>query len=389
MTADDLIWLSVGAVAPGLVVSWLATSVMRRLAPRMGLVDEPGVRKVHRTRVALGGGVAVFLGVVVPFAIGTALLQVVNSAGADPAAAAWVPDIVRLHQQGLNDRIGGLWVLLGCAGILVVLGLLDDRFGLPWPLRLAVELGVALFCVWHQGWQLTAFINLPSAGWLVSMALSTVWIVALINSFNMLDNMDGLSAGVAAIASGMLAVVLMLSPDPETQRPQLFVAGLLLMLLGSLLGFLVHNWPPARIFMGDAGSYFVGFYIAVATLLATYTSYTSHRPYAVAAPLCVMAVPLYDMVTVLYIRWREGRSWFHGDKSHFSHRLVDLGFSEKAAVLTIYLMSATCGLGALLLHRVDWLGAGVILVMILCVLALIALLESTARRRFNNRGGAP
>jgi UDP-GlcNAc:undecaprenyl-phosphate GlcNAc-1-phosphate transferase len=220
------------------------------------------------------------------------------------------------------------------------------------------------------------------------MTLSTVWIVALINSFNMLDNMDALSGGVAAIAAGMLAVVLMISPDPLTQRPQLFVAGLLLVLLGSLIGFLFHNWPPARIFMGDAGSYFVGFYIAVATLLATFTSYSSDRPYAVAAPLCVMAVPLYDMVTVLYIRWRSGRSLFQADKNHFSHRLVELGFSKTSAVLTIYLTTATCGLGALLLHRVDWLGAIVILLMIFCVLALIALIESTARRKFNGGGSA-
>jgi UDP-GlcNAc:undecaprenyl-phosphate GlcNAc-1-phosphate transferase len=371
------------------MVSWLATGVMRWLAPRIGLVDKPNPRKVHLVPIPLGGGVGVFLGVLVPFAAGTLVLRLLNSAGTDPDALAWVPDIVRLHQQGLNQRIGGLWVLLGCAGVLVALGLLDDRLGLPWQLRLVIEFGVALFCVWHQGWQLTAFIELPSAGWLVSIALSTMWIVVLINSFNMLDNMDGLSAGVAAIAAGMLAVVLMLSPDPQTQRPQLFVAGLLLVLLGSLLGFLFHNWPPARIFMGDGGSYFVGFYIAIATLLATYTSYTSNRPYAVAAPLCVMAVPLYDMVTVLYIRWCEGRSWFQADKSHFSHRLVDLGFSKTAAVLTIYLTTATCGLGALLLHRVDWLGAGVILVMILCVLALIALLESTARRKFNGKGGSP
>jgi UDP-GlcNAc:undecaprenyl-phosphate GlcNAc-1-phosphate transferase len=186
---------------------------------------------------------------------------------------------------------------------------------------------------------------------------------------------------VAAIASSMLAVVLLLAGQPE-HGPQLFVAGLLLVLVGATLGFLWHNRPPARIFMGDAGSYFVGFTIAVATLLATYTTYddTANRHHAVLAPLFVLAVPLYDMTTVIYIRLREGRSPFQADKCHFSHRLVELGLSKTQAVLTIYLTTATCGLGALLLHRVDFIGAMIISVLVLCVLALIAILESTARR---------
>jgi UDP-GlcNAc:undecaprenyl-phosphate GlcNAc-1-phosphate transferase len=267
--------------------------------------------------------------------------------------------------------------------VLTVLGLLDDRIGLEWKPRLAIQFGIAIFCVLQQSWRLTLFINNPKVGWLISVALSVIWIVTLINSFNMLDNMDGLSSGVAAIAAGFLAIMLLLNPDPATQRPQLFVAGFLLVLVGSLLGFWIHNRPPASIFMGDAGSYLIGFSIAVATLLATYTNYKSATPWTVFAPICVMAVPLYDMITVLYIRWREGRSFFQGDKNHFSHRLVQLGFSKLSAVFTIYLTTATCGLGALLLYQVDWTGAVLIGLMIGCVLCLIALLESTARRRLN------
>jgi UDP-GlcNAc:undecaprenyl-phosphate GlcNAc-1-phosphate transferase len=247
---------------------------------------------------------------------------------------------------------------------------------------LGVQISVAAFCVITQGWRLTAFIEVPHLAWIVSVFLSTLWIVALVNSFNMLDNMDGLSAGVALIASSVLAAVLLIAPDPTTNRPQLFVAGFLLVLAGTLLGFLWHNRPPARIFMGDAGSYFVGFCIAIATLLATYASY-SGKPHAVLAPLCVMAVPLYDMGTVLWIRIREGRSPFEADKNHFSHRLVELGLTKGQAVLTIYLTTATCGLGALLLHQVNLFGAGIILLLVLSVLCLIAILESTARRKLN------
>jgi UDP-GlcNAc:undecaprenyl-phosphate GlcNAc-1-phosphate transferase len=386
MNAEDLVWLISGAVIPGLLVSWLAAFAIKRVAPRFGLLDKPGARKVHTVPTPLGGGIAIYLGVLVPFAIGSVCLAFLLQMDSEQQAR-YVPSFALPHLTGLESRLSSLWMLLGCGTVLMILGLLDDRFGLEWKPRLFIEFVVAALCVITQGWRLTAFIDLPYISWFASIGLSTVWIVALINSFNMLDNMDGLSSGIAAIASGMLATVLLLSPNPQTQAPQLFVAGFLLVLTGSLLGFLCHNFPPARIFMGDAGSYFIGFCIAVCTLLSTYTSYSSDRPHAVLAPLCVMAVPLYDMTTVLYIRYREGRSLFQGDKNHFSHRLVDLGFSKKFAVVTIYLTTATCGLGALLLHRVDLFGAAVILLMILCVLTLIAILESTARRKLNGKGG--
>jgi UDP-GlcNAc:undecaprenyl-phosphate GlcNAc-1-phosphate transferase len=122
----------------------------------------------------------------------------------------------------------------------------------------------------------------------------------------------------------------------------------------------------------------------VTTLLATYTQYQGDRPHAVLAPLCVMAVPLYDMISVIWIRVREGRSPFQADKSHFSHRLVDLGLTKTQAVLTIYLTTATCGLGALLLRRVDVWGATIVVLMIVCILGLIAILETTARRKLRS-----
>jgi UDP-GlcNAc:undecaprenyl-phosphate GlcNAc-1-phosphate transferase len=178
--------------------------------------------------------------------------------------------------------------------------------------------------------------------------------------------------------------VLLLAPDPETQRPQLFVAGLLLVLAGAILGFLWHNRPPAALFMGDAGSYFIGFTLAIATLLATYAGYHSTTRHAVLAPVCVMAVPLYDMTTVLWIRLHEGRSPFQADKCHFSHRLVELGFTKPQAVLTIYLTTFVCGLAALLLHQVDFIGAVIVIAMVLSVLAVIALIESTARRKMQS-----
>jgi UDP-GlcNAc:undecaprenyl-phosphate GlcNAc-1-phosphate transferase len=183
----------------------------------------------------------------------------------------------------------------------------------------------------------------------------------------------------------MLAAVMLMVPDPQTHLPHLFVAGFLLVLVGSLLGFLWHNRPPARIFMGDAGSYFLGFSLATIAMVATYAGGDLPR-HAILAPICVLAVPLYDLCTVVWIRLRQGRSPFEADKNHFSHRLVELGLSKTQAVLTIYLLTATCGLGALLLHEVDQAGAVLIVLLVGCVLLLIGILETAARRRGERRG---
>lgn len=275
---ESVFWLVASSAFPSFMVAFLTTFVIRQLAARWGLVDRPNHRKVHATPVPLGGGIAIAIGVVLPFAIGTALLLLVDNASLEKM----IPAFALPHLGGLRERLGGLWVMLGGALVLMMLGLIDDRRGLDWRVRLFVQFAVATACVATQGWQLTAFISVPKLGSIISISLSVIWIVALINSFNMLDNMDGLSAGVAAIAASILATVMLISP--VAPRPQLFVAGFLFVLVGALLGFLIHNRPPAKIFMGDAGSYFVGFSIAIATLLATFAGYSATSPGAACRP---------------------------------------------------------------------------------------------------------
>jgi UDP-GlcNAc:undecaprenyl-phosphate GlcNAc-1-phosphate transferase len=170
------------------------------------------------------------------------------------------------------------------------------------------------------------------------------------------------------------------TPESASNQPQLFVAGFLLVLVGSLVGFLLHNRPPARLLMGDAGSYFIGFSLAVMTILATFSG-EGLPAHAILAPVCVLAVPFYDTASVVCIRLLAGHSPFEGDTNHFSHRLVALGLTKTQAVLTIYLTSAACGLGALLLHQVNLAGAIVVVALIACLLAVIAILETTARRK--------
>ncbi|HEX5447416.1 MAG TPA: MraY family glycosyltransferase [Pirellulales bacterium] len=365
---------------PSLVVSAAAAAAIRRLAPHLGLVDRPGHRKVHTTPTPLGGGLAIWLGIVLPFAAGHLVLA--NATETGPGVfvlpGGWtLPPLVAKHVGGLQQQAPRLWFLLACATALVALGLIDDRRGLDWRLRLATQALVAAVLVgWWEGWRLSLFLQ---SVWLTGL-LSVIWIVGLVNSFNMLDNMDGLSAGVAAIAAAMLAAVLLTTPSPITHQPQLFVSGFLLVLVGSLLGFLWHNRPPAKLFMGDAGSYFIGFCLATATSMATFTG-GDLPPHTILAPLCILAVPLYDTVTVVWIRLRQRRSPFEGDKSHFSHRLVEMGMTKGQAVLTIYLTTATCGLGGLLLHQVDEGGAWIVVLLVVCVLTLIAILETTGRKR--------
>jgi UDP-GlcNAc:undecaprenyl-phosphate GlcNAc-1-phosphate transferase len=375
MSAQDVALFVAFTVLPSLLVALVTAFLVRRLAPRCGLVDRPNNRKVHQNATPLGGGLAIWFGVVLPFAIGQLALWLLQQESL--AERIPIPDLVRPHLEGIRSQVGSLWLMLAAGTILMIVGLLDDLRELNWRLRLLIQFVVAAACVFFFGWKATAFIGIP----ILTGLLSVFWIVALINSFNMLDNMDGLSGGVAAIAAGGLAILMLLSKDPETGQPQLFVAGLLLVIVGALLGFLFHNRPPARIFMGDAGSYFVGFCIAVATLLATYAGYRSEGKHSVLAPLLVMAVPFYDMLSVLWIRWREGRSLFQADKCHLSHRLVDLGLSKGQAVLTIYLLTTVCTMSALLLHQVDQVGTVVLVVVVCCVLTLIAILESTARKR--------
>lgn len=399
-----MIWLVASALVPSCLVSWGVAHLVRRKAAAWGLLDHPGHRKVHLNPTPLGGGLAIWLGMLAPFACLQLLLwtwheepasrnaEVVHSADDDAKRPAMdsllariagepLADFVRPHISGLRQQSGKLWRLMGLGTVLVLLGLIDDRRGLDWRLRLTIEILVAAATV-ALGWRFTLYIDAP---WLTAI-LSAMWIVALINSFNMLDNMDGLSGGVAAIAGTILACVLLFSPAAEARGPQLFVGGFLLVLVGGLLGFLQHNRAPARLFMGDAGAYFVGYCLATATIMATYGGPDLPR-HAALAPLCVLAVPLYDMTTVVAIRLRDGRSPFAGDKSHFSHRLVELGMSKRQAVLTIYLASTTCGLGAFLLNQVNGTGAMIIVLLVACVLALIGVLETAGRRSRRSREG--
>jgi UDP-GlcNAc:undecaprenyl-phosphate GlcNAc-1-phosphate transferase len=197
--------------------------------------------------------------------------------------------------------------------------------------------------------------------------------VLIINAFNFLDNMDGASAGIAVIVSAILFTAAAVSG-------QVFVGAMALLLIGTLLGFLVFNFPPAKIFMGDAGSLPVGFVVALLSLKTTYYHQDTAGPwYPVLIPLISMAVPLYDFLSVTFLRIKQGKSPFVGDTQHFSHRLRKRGLTDTQTVLTLYLATLCTGVGATFLYQVNLAGAVLIFIQTIMVLAIIAILETTGK----------
>jgi UDP-GlcNAc:undecaprenyl-phosphate/decaprenyl-phosphate GlcNAc-1-phosphate transferase len=199
-----------------------------------------------------------------------------------------------------------------------------------------------------------------------------LWITAITNAFNFLDNMDGLSAGVAAVCTAAFLVTAVLIG-------QWFVAASLALLLGALLGFLCFNFNPASIFMGDSGSLVIGLVLGVLTIRTTYLPPGRDWGagwYSVFAPVVVLAVPLYDLVVVSTIRILRGKSPFVGDTNHFSHRLVARGMSKRTAVLCIYLVTAATAVAAIVLPHVQSTCAAVLIfVQTVLILGVVGILE--------------
>ena len=344
------------------VGSVILTLLVRRWAVANDFVDQPGERKIHDKPIALGGGIAIFWAVLLPVAIAAIVAMVFHRFG----RPSWLPETLAIHIDGLSGRSRMAGVLIISAGVLHVTGLIDDRKHLgPW-IKLTIQFAVALFITTVGQIRFSLFIPNP----FLTTVLSVFWIVVIVNAFNFLDNMDGLSAGIAAICSVIILSAALASG-------QVFVSGLLALLIGALLGFLLFNFAPAKIFMGDAGSLLIGMLLAVATMRTTYYHEDAERSYWYSAfiPLVALAVPLYDFISVTLLRIRQGKSPFLGDKQHFSHRLVRRGMSTRQAVLTIYLATACTGLGATFLHQVSRTGAILIFGQTLLIVLMIAILE--------------
>ncbi len=343
--------------------SAILTGVIRRLSLRTGFVARPDADRYHTSVVALGGGIAIFWTVALFILAGLCVVKFIIA----PGGIDWLNDSVSVHAEGFLGKAGDLLIVLGGGLALHLMGLRDDSKPMRPFIKLVVQFAVAIVIAVFADIRVEFFI--PNR--IATTALSVVWIVLIVNVFNFLDNMDGLSAGIAAISSAVLFTAAALSG-------QVFIGALGLVFIGSLLGFLLFNFPPARIFMGDSGSMIVGYFVAIITLRTTYYQQELQTGlYAVLMPLVVMAVPLYDFASVTFLRISQGKSPFVGDTQHFSHRLKRRGLSDTQTVLTLYLATVCTGISAVFLYQVNLTGAILILAQTIMILTIIAILEST------------
>lgn len=345
------------------------TGLIRRISIRTDFVARPAEDRFHNSIIPLGGGIAIFLTIAAFMLAGAAVVKFLIA----PGLCGWLSEAVTIHTEGFLDKINGLMVVIGAALVLHLVGLWDDKRHISPFIKLVIQFAVAIAAAVFADIRVELFIESK----VVTTALSVVWIVVIINAFNFLDNMDGLSAGIAAITSTVLFVAAALGS-------QLFVGALALVFIGTLLGFLVFNFAPAKIFMGDAGSLPVGFFVAILTLRTTYYHQDQGGGlYPVLMPLVVMAVPLYDFISVTILRISQGKSPFVGDTQHFSHRLKRRGLSDTHTVLTLYLATICTGLSAIFLYYVDLTGAILVFVQVLMILVIIAILEMTGNRHLS------
>ena len=310
-----LMGIVAAALVVALLVALVATPVVKSLAFKMGAVDVPkDNRRLHDHPIPRMGGLAIFLGF---------LLSV-------------------LLFLDLDEQLRGM--LLG-ATIIVVLGIFDDIYSLGAKLKFLIQIGAALVAV-LSGNVIETLSN-PNVfssdlywdlGWL-SIPVTVLWIVAITNAVNLIDGLDGLACGVSTISSMTLLVIALVVSEGN-------VAILMAALAGGCIGFLPYNMNPAKIFMGDTGSTFLGYILAVVSIQGLFKFYTI---ISFAVPFLMLGLPIFDTAFAFIRRIAHGQSPMHADRSHVHHRLIDMGFNQKQAVAVLYIISAILGLSAVLL----------------------------------------
>jgi UDP-GlcNAc:undecaprenyl-phosphate/decaprenyl-phosphate GlcNAc-1-phosphate transferase len=335
--------------AVSLALTVLLTPLMIRLARSVNFLDHPGPRKIHTAPIPYGGGIVVALAVL---------------------AGSFLAIRLPLWNNDPRPEKVFIWPVYALGSLVIlVLGVVDDRRKLSPGMKLLVQAivatGVAL------GGERLRIFDIPTP---LSIAITVLWILAVTNAFNLLDHMDGLSSGVALLAGTAFLVV-------GIQTNQTYITPMIVPLLGACAGFLLFNFPPAKIFLGDAGSMFIGFWLSCLTVSFTFYEKLAHYPlYTYFVPLAVLAVPLFDTTSVLIIRLLQRKPLFEGDTNHLAHRLTALGMSRRAAVLTVYALTLATGISAALLYHVTQTGAVLILVQLLLTFGIITLLETAGRR---------
>lgn len=318
-----------GCAALAAWLAYLATPVVRRLALRYGAAHAPRARDVHREPVPRWGGLAIYVAFVLSLVAGALVVHYV------------------FHQEIARRTVMQGVGLVLAGTILSVVGAIDDRWELSAARQIVVQAACALLVIPFG--VVIRFVTNPfgagmiDLGWL-SYPITILWLVGVANAVNWIDGIDGLAAGVTAISALTLGLLAAWSKQPALA---LLAAGL----FGSLIGFLRFNFNPAKIFMGG-GAPFVGFTLAA---ISTCGAFKAPVAVAVAVPILILALPIFDTATVIVNRWRAGRPIYQADKSHLHHRLLDAGFTQRQTVLILYGISFSLCLvafGAFLILRV-------------------------------------
>lgn len=302
-----------------LLIALCVTPLVKKLAIRIGAVDHPNERKVHKSVMPRLGGVAIFIATTIG-------ILVFTDSGSFPM----------------------YWMLLGSL-VIVATGILDDMKPLSAKSKLLAQIAASMIVVY--GGIRIEFINIPLTEEVIyfgqwSWLISIIWIVGITNALNLIDGLDGLAAGVSSIALGTIFIMsLMMGNLP--------IATISLILLGSTIGFLFFNFYPAKIFMGDSGSLYLGFFLATLSILGfkniTVVSYVF--------PILILGVPIFDTFFAIIRRYRSGKSITAPDKRHLHHCLIDMGFSHRKTVLIIYGITMLFSLAALFLTQTTvWIG---------------------------------
>lgn len=360
-----------------ILVSFLLSLPLCRLvmqwAHKRGSLDTPGTEghKQHTQAIPNLGGVGIFWAIMLPL---LGALVVSHSVPDDFWQGMLAP--LQTHMPGLRRQTLPLLGMIGALSCMHVLGLVDDRLRLAAKPKLLIQLFVATLLV--VGCDIRVFQmldNFGTVGYVGSVVVTVLWLGLITNALNMLDNMDGLAAGVGSIIAGIYLIATLMGG-------QWFIAALAALLLGAQLGFLWYNFHPARLFMGDGGSLVIGLMLGIISIRTTY--FDPHGQYGsggnaawygLLMPAVVMAVPLYDFFSVTTVRLFLGRKIMGADRNHFSHRLVRKGLSVRAAVLVIWLCTLATGLAGCMLPRLEAWQAMMMATQSASVLLLLAVLE--------------
>jgi UDP-GlcNAc:undecaprenyl-phosphate GlcNAc-1-phosphate transferase len=353
------------------VTTWLVTPAVVRIAHRVGAVDQPGPRKIHAAPIPRVGGLAVFSG----FAVGLAFAAI---------ATGYVT--IAPHVRA------GYWSVLAVAAAgMLILGLVDDLRSVSFQWKFTFQI-VAAFVVWYSGFRIEE-LGIPfvtngiELGWL-SLPLTILWIVGITNAFNLIDGLDGLAAGTALITTTVVAVI-------AIHGGRVAVSAVSVALVGSLAGFLRYNFNPAQIFLGDSGSMFLGFSLAV---ISIHGNQKNVAAVAVLVPLLMMGYPILDTGIAIARRLnsirtdsagrggvkymaRNAHRVFLPDRGHLHHRLLEIGMSHRGAVLSLYACAIALAASALVLVVMNSVIVAILLATSLTILtvAFLALIIVRAR----------